>query len=133
MKKILIGILIIGILGGAYGMYMYFKPNPSMNSLTTDLTLSAVDLLTDFENDETIANEKYLDKVIAVSGTIKEMTTNDEGITTITLDANNDLAGVICELEKGAKYELEMGDEVTLKGQCTGMLMDVVLVRCVLN
>ena len=44
------------------------------------------------------------------------------------------LGGVICQLDELSEHkrtEFETGETVQLKGRCTGMLMDVVLVRCV--
>jgi hypothetical protein len=40
--------------------------------------------------------------------------------------------GVICQMaesNRDAIAELSAGDEVTIKGECSGMLMDVVLTR----
>lgn len=131
-KKIIIGIVILGLLGLAYGSYEYFRPHQSLKNLQSDVTLTAQELFTEYETDETTSNEKYLDKVIEVTGTIKDISTNKEGITSITLDAANDLSGVICELDKDGKHRnFKTGETVIFKGMCTGMLMDVVLVRCV--
>lgn len=132
MKKTLITVAILGVLGFSYGLYEYFRPNANMASLESDMTLAAADLFTQFETDEAASNEKYLDKVIEVSGMIKDISTSEEEVTSITLDANNDLSGIICELEKDTKHRtFKTGETVTFKGMCTGMLMDVVLVRCI--
>ena len=48
----------------------------------------------------------------------------------IYLDTSNDLSNIIFQLEK-LDTSIEEGQEVTLKGICTGYLMDVVLVRSV--
>lgn len=131
-KKIILGIVILVLLGLAYGGYEYFRPHQSLKNLKSDVTLTAENLFTEYETDETTSNEKYLDKVIEVTGKIKLIATKEDGITTITLDANNDLSGVICELDKSAKHrDFKTGEAATFKGMCTGMLMDVVLVRCV--
>jgi len=44
--------------------------------------------------------------------------------------------GVICEFQAKHKKEadeLRPGQQIIVKGICTGMLLDVVLVRCVLE
>lgn len=132
MKKIIIGIVILGVVGLSYGAYMYFKPNANMSDLKSDVTFTAQDLLTAFETDEAAANTQYLDKVIEITGTIKDISTSEEGVISVTLDAGSELSGVICELQKETKHRtFKVGETVIFKGMCTGMLMDVVLVRCV--
>ena len=43
------------------------------------------------------------------------------------------MGGVSCEMQDTSGTEnIKAGDSVTIKGVCTGVLMDVVLVRCVL-
>lgn len=132
MKKIILGIVILGVIGLSYGAYMYFKPNANMSDLKSDVTFTSQDLFTAFETDETAANTQYLDKVIEITGTIKDISTNEEGVISITLEAGNELSGVICELQKDTEHRtFKIGETVVFKGMCTGMLMDVVLVRCV--
>lgn len=132
MKKIIIGVVILGVVALSYGAYMYFKPNANMKDLKSDVTFTAQDLFSAFETDEAAANTQYLDKVIEITGEIKDISTSEEGVTSITLEANNELSGVICQLQKDTEHRtFKTGETVTFKGMCTGMLMDVVLVRCV--
>lgn len=129
--KYIVGLILIGI---GLGTYMYYKPHKNITAAKIDINLSAEAVFTAFESDEAAANEQYLDKIVAVSGTVKEVNKNDEGITTITLDAGQDMFGVVCQLDQLTKHPREtfpVGEQVIFKGICTGMLMDVVLVRCV--
>ena len=134
MKK-LIGIgLLLALLGVGVGYYMYNKPHQNMEKAEADMTLESTALFSAFEANEAEANEKYLDKVIKISGTVKEVNTDEEGNISLTLESGNELFGVICQMDnltKQEKTDFKIGEQVTLKGICTGMLMDVVLVRCV--
>lgn len=131
-KKIGLLIALACLIGLGIGTYMYFKPNPSVANMKTDVTLTAGDLLAAFEADEATANAEYLDQVIALSGTISSITTNEDGLLTLTLDTGNPVSGVICEMEADRDHgDLAEGQTISLKGLCTGYLMDVVLVRCV--
>ena len=59
---------------------------------------------------------------------------DEEGRTSITLESGSEMFGVICQLDnltKHARTNFKEGEEIKLKGICTGVLMDVVLVRCV--
>lgn len=136
MKK-LIGIgLLLALLGVGVGYYMYNKPHQNMEKAEADMTLESTALFSAFEANEAEANEKYLDKVIKISGTVKEVNTDEEGNISLTLESGNELFGVICQMDnltKQEKTDFKIGEQVTLKGICTGMLMDVVLVRCVVG
>lgn len=135
MKKILIPLLILGAVGLAIGIYQYNKPHKDIRSAEPAFTLEATELYSAYDTEEAAANEKYLDKVIQVTGEVADVSENGEGNLTVTLDGGGMLGGVICEMdtfsEEGTEARFEPGQTVTLKGICTGMLMDVVLVRCV--
>ena len=136
MKK-LIGIgLLLALLGVGVGYFMYNKPHQNMEKAEADMTLESTALFSAFEANEAEANEKYLDKIIKISGTVKEVNTDEEGNISLTLESGNELFGVICQMDnltKQEKTDFKIGEQVTLKGICTGMLMDVVLVRCVVG
>lgn len=130
--KILKIILVLGVIGALTGWYMYNKPNDSVNSSKADYTVSSELLFAEFEGDEATANAKYLDKVIDVSGTVQSVKKDTSGETNITLATANGMFGVTCRMDKREEVKsVAAGEKVRLKGICTGMLMDVVLVRCV--
>lgn len=134
MKKVLLTLLSLAAIGIGVGYLIYNKPFEDMNRAKADITLSAAELFTAFESDEAAANEQYLDKVVQVSGTVREASTDESGNISITLESGNELSGVICQLDNLAEHprkEFKPGEQITIKGVCTGMLMDVVLVRCV--
>ncbi len=134
MKKYLKYLLILPIVGLAVAYYMYNKPHEQMAGAKATYELSANELFSEFEGDEAAANEKYLDEVIEVEGTVKAVSQDEDGTVSITLSTDGDMFGVICQLDNLStpkRTEFEVGEKVAFKGICTGMLMDVVLVRCV--
>lgn len=134
MKKYLKFFLLLVAIGGAFGYYTYHKPHQNMNKAAAQIQLSATQLFSDYEVDEATANKKYLDKIMEVSGKIKEVSTDDKGMTTLTLESGNDMFGIICQMDNLTKHNrtnFKEGEKINLKGICTGVLMDVVLVRCV--
>jgi hypothetical protein len=129
-------LLLLAAIGAAVGFYMYNKPHQNMERAAADVTMTAPELFQAFEEDELAANEAYLDKVVEVKGKVQDVSKDDEGLTSLTLNSGSDMFGVICqfdELTDHSKTEFEVGEEVTVKGICTGKLMDVVLVRCVVK
>lgn len=131
-KKIILGaIALVLLIGALVGYRMYNKPHRDLANVTADYQVSATELFTDYEAGETEANTKYLDKVIRVEGEILNVNTDESGQTSLTLDAGGIMGGVICQLDPDiGKGNFSKGQRVTLNGLCTGMLMDVVLVRC---
>jgi len=133
MKKILLFLLAAGLIGGAYGYYLWNKPHEDMGASKAEATLSAADLLHDFTADENVANTKYLGKTIAVSGKVKE-TSIEDGVVKIMLEASNENFGVYCALDSAFQHprkNFPTGEQVTLKGKCDGINLDVQLSRCV--
>ena len=126
-KKIFYAILILALIGGSIGYYMYSKPLASIESMNTEHKLTSEELLQLYEEDEESANAKYLDKVIEVTGIVNKAEKNN-GTTSIYLSTLSDFSNVIFQLEEDDP-SIKKGDEVTMKGICTGYLMDVVLVR----
>ena len=134
MKRILPILLILAVLGAGIGFYMYNKPHQNIQKSRADIQVSATELFTAFDDNEESANQTYLDKVVEVKGVVAEVTQEDNGITSVRLDSGSDMFGIICQLDNLSEHkrtEFKTGEEVTFKGICTGMLLDVILVRCV--
>ncbi len=131
MKKILI-ITVILVLGAAIYGYLEFNRGVESNAeAKSDVTISANELLTAFQTNEEEANAKYNDKVVEVTGAVRDAQ-QSEGKLVVSLDAGDSMAGVTCEMDPDNKRtDYKTGDQVTFKCTCSGMLMDVVLVRCV--
>ncbi len=131
--KIFLLLLVLGgIVGGSIGMYLWFKPVPGIESLETELTIPANDLFLAYEADENSANEAYLNKVIEVTGLVREVKTNEAGFPVVVLETDDMMFGVICEFESKTPLpkDVQVGALITIKGLCNGKLLDVVLNRC---
>lgn len=132
-KTILIGVLVLGAIGAITAYFMYNKPHKDMEAASADITLEATALFAAFQADEQAANAQYLDKVVQVSGKVKHVNQED-GKISVTLDSGDEMSGVVCQLDDlstPSRTDFKEGEQVTFKGMCTGVLLDVVLVRCV--
>ena len=134
IKKLLLLVLVLGVLGAAVAGYLYRKPAEKTVSGKADYSVEAASLFSEFEQNEDQANEKYLNKVLSVNGTIASIAPADSQGVAITLEAASEMSGVSCQLADAQQAaSLKKGDQVLVKGRCTGMLMDVVLVNCTLE
>lgn len=133
MKKyILITIGLLILIGGGVGYYMYNKKVPTLEDVEPDFVISANDLFNAFDSNETEALAKYENKVIEVTGVVLSATNTDQQ-SAIILEAEMAMAGgVNCSFKYPQPKEIANGTTVTIKGQCQGFLMDVVLNNCYL-
>ena len=135
MKKILItaaGILVIGCL--AYGWHLYHQPVRGLEHATPEHVVDATSLMEAYQADENASNEKYLGKVLEVKGRVSGVE-EENGTVTVKL-AGSEMFQVACELAPGTvvdKAAVRHGRTVSVRGVCSGILMDVVLVRCVIT
>jgi chorismate synthase len=136
LKKILIlGAVLAGI-GGGVGYYMWNKPHATIGK--PDVAITAIELAAEFGKDENAATKKFMGDasktlIIQVSGKISEVKNDTSGIA-LALDTGDPINGVSCLLDKYTKQprtDYKVGEDVTLKGICTGKLSDVVIDRCV--
>lgn len=132
MKKfIILSTVLLWFALGFFALYLVNRPTASLKATKADFSVSSPDFYAAFEQNETIANQQYLGKVIEVSGTVSEITI-ENGKMNITL-AGDDMFGVTCKMNGDGQKLLEKinkGDGIVVKGMCSGKLMDVVLVNC---
>ena len=134
MKKKLAIIIFAALTGtAAYGFYLYNKPVASLADQKALYTVSATRLMREYQENEAASNSRYLGKILKVKGKISDIVTDEKGTLTIHLETD-DAFVVSCQLADDQKKNiasLSKNAEVMLKGVCTGILMDVVLVDCV--
>lgn len=71
-KKILYFMLAAALIGGAVGYALWNKPHQDIGAAKADIAIDAIALYNEYNTDENAANAKYLDKVVAITGKVKE-------------------------------------------------------------
>jgi hypothetical protein len=133
-KKYLFGIVILALALAALGIYRVYKPHQNVSGEDAVASLSAQDLYHEFQSDENSANKKWVGKVIEVSGIVSSVNESDTYLSINLKAAAN--GGVNCSILKkdmNSDDKLKAGDSINIKGKCTGFLMDVNLVDCVIK
>ena len=131
LKKIIVGFLILGLLGGIY-VYMEFnKEHRDILSEEASIKVKSSELFQAYVEDESAANVLYLDKVIEVSGIITEINA-EPGSEMIVLETSDDFFGVNVYFDDvNSLSGLESGKSILIKGHCTGGdEMGVVMAHC---
>jgi hypothetical protein len=133
-KKYFFGIGIVLLCLAILGIYSVFKPHQNVEGERPAANFSARDLYNEFQQNETAADEKWVGKVLEVKGVISSVT--DAGkYESVNLVAASD-GGINCSFLKkdlDADFRFRKGDSIIIKGKCTGFLMDVNLVDCVVK
>jgi tRNA_anti-like len=129
-----VGIPLLLLFAFAWAYHLYVKPHESAAGETADFAIDADSLYQQYQANEHVADQKYLGKVIEVSGKLSEIQHSGSSEIWI-LSPQTGGGGINCQLFAGTKPDPEpkSGDVVTVKGRCTGFLMDVNLADCVLR
>lgn len=128
--KIILIIAVAAIVSGSYIAYrMWNKPHADAAELP-GIKISAQELVEAFENNEELANQTYLSKVVEVKGSVSNVNVQDT-IVYVSLSYPDAMFGgvqvTVDERSVEAAKKLKEGDEATFKGFCNGYLMDVVV------
>lgn len=112
-------------------LYMFNLKHIDMAKAKPDFVITATLLQKAFEDNETLATGKFTNKIIEISGKIASVKSLENNIVNISLATGSDLSSVICTfpaITDPSKFRT--GDEITVRGVCSGFLMDVLLNNC---
>lgn len=127
--KILIGVIAVLIIGYLVVMNL---PQANIKGATVDEEISANDLYQSYIADEATADTKYLGKVINISGTINDIDTDEQGDPVVLLSNPENEVVAFVTLEPSQKDKIKnykTGQDISIKAQCSGMLMEVALTK----
>jgi hypothetical protein len=94
--------------------------------------MSTDELVSLYEQNEDSANRKLLNQIIEVRGAVTTVGQDSTG-TSIQLSSSNPMSGVNCRFDASINEKLrriKTGDTISVKGKCTGFLIDVNLTNC---
>jgi hypothetical protein len=132
--KIIIGLFLVTVLGLLVSLYYYNKPHVDVRASEATYMLTAQNLIDEYRENEIESNKKYSEIVIQVKGKVFEISIL-KGNSVITLKDEGLESSIICHMlpeDNKRALQFKKGDEINVKGICTGYLMDVIMVRCTL-
>jgi hypothetical protein len=123
-RWLLLAIVAMALAGGAVFYYVMNVEFADTTSEKAAYTISAMDLLAAFQQNDSAANKKYAEQIVTVSGRVSAVQWADTSATVTFVDS---LSGsyLIFDFQADASRQagqLQPGDSVTLKGSCSGSI-----------
>lgn len=132
--KIVFGFIILFSIAVIVGWSQYNKAHVNVNKVKADYVLTVDKFIKDYSTDETLADSNYVNKIIEIKGRLGSVSSSN-GKLIATFSIPDSETGITCnfqskETDKIARFKI--GQIVTVKGICTGMLLDIMMKECVL-
>ncbi len=131
-KRVIFFIGIVLLCTAAWGLFLFNKPHEDVGGINPDMSMQANKLYQQYNKNEAAANNQFLNKIISVTGIVNEIN-ETKNASIILLKNKDETGGVSCNLFARAKVAVQQGETLTIKGRCTGFLMDVALTDCVIE
>lgn len=121
MKKVIIGLLVVGVAIGGYYAYESQKSSETAADVPTDYQISAEMLMSEFEKSSDVANTKYNNTTVEISGIIADIGINGEKVD-VSFELDDPMSNINVQLISNMKnnISIEVGKKVTLKGIFVG-------------
>jgi hypothetical protein len=132
VKIALFAVFFLALGGILAGLYLYNLKAKDLQKYKPDFVISSTELQKSFESGEKVSSAKYINKIIEVSGEIASVRRGEKNTLNVSLKTGSDLSSVICTFPVlPDTTRLKTGNQVTIRGECSGYLMDVLLNNCV--
>lgn len=126
-KKLIIALLVIAAV--AFGVYKYlYQEHRDISTEDVTYTETVSQVFDAFQKNDSLANAKYLDKTIAISGKITNIDTQNK---TITVDEK-----LVARCTNGIPENLKLKNNVSLKGRVVGfndLLEEIEMDQCTIK
>ncbi len=101
-RLILLIVAVLLLIGGISVLFLWNKPHRKAES-EEGIAISADSLIAAYTADEKAADARYLNKIIAVKGSVAKVDKNQDGQTTVLFAAADPMSSVFCTMrDKGA-------------------------------
>lgn len=121
-KKTLIGLFILLLAGAGVVWYIFTEKFTDTAEQKPDFTVSAVDFLKEFQQNDSLANKKYIEKIVAVNGIVSEIEAADTtaNIKFVDTDTGDYIIFAFQQQHLADAKKLQQGQQVSIKGSCSG-------------
>jgi flagellar basal body-associated protein FliL len=138
---LILGLLMLLVGGGAV-WYIFNLKFEDTSTQKANFTVNAYSFIKEFEVNDTLANKKYIEKMVIVNGRVSETENADSTVNIKMVDTLTDAYIIFAFQPQNANdaKTLKVGDSVAIKGSCSGGAYSEILEttfitfkRCVIN
>jgi hypothetical protein len=119
MKRIILVVLLLGTAGALYYILVIRRSNPNLKNATPDYTVTMPDLFKEITANDSSAKLKYINKVVQITGNVKELLINDS-TATVNLGDSASSSLIICQIDNRNKDNIaaiKPNTTITIKGK----------------
>jgi hypothetical protein len=121
-KRIITGFFALLLVAAGVVWYLFTEKFTDTVERKADYTVNAIDFIQEFQQNDSLANKKYIEKIITVNGTVSEIEAAD---TTANIKLSDTATGdyIIFAFQQQHLAEakkLKAGEHISIKGSCSG-------------
>lgn len=142
-KRIIGSIILLVVAGGSFYAYkQYSRKNKDLSNVKADIKLTAATLIREYEASDSVSNEKYLGKILEVTGNLRNVEKDGSAYYTVVLGDTTNMSSIRCSMDTTHQQDaagLEPNSSIVVRGACTGFIRDelglgsdIILNRCVI-
>jgi hypothetical protein len=116
-------LIILACGAGIYAYKEYNRGNRDLGKTRPDVQIRAMDLIREYEASDSIANKKYLGRILEVEGNVKGIERDADGFYTVILGDTAQSSAVRCSMDTVYREDaarLRAGSSAIIRGACTG-------------
>lgn len=142
IKKILTATVIFAACGAIAIWYLFSQKFEDTNKEKSSYIVNSLDLIKEFQINDSIANKKYAEKIITVVGVVTEVESADTTVNIKMADTASGSYAIFAFQQQNLNDSktIKEGDKVSIKGSCSGGAYSKILEaefitfkRCALN
>ena len=128
-KKVIIGVIILMVVAGGATWYMFTEKFGDTAQEKPAYTVNALSLIREFREGDKVANKKYAEKIITVTGTVTGIEKADTTINIKMGDTSNGSYTIFAFQQQhlGETKNIREGDKISIKGSCSGGVYSEIL------
>ena len=122
LKKVGLFLTILLLVGAGWVWFVFTEKFSDTSEISPAFTVTALDLIHEFEKNDSLANKKYAEKIVVVYGEVSAV----EGVdSTVNIKMADSTSGSYVIFAFQQQYysqakKIKLGDKVSIKGSCSG-------------
>jgi hypothetical protein len=126
----MLAVLILAVIAAGIYWYVATEKFSDTKDRKAAFTVSAVDFIREFRLDDSAANRKYRERIVALNGRISELESPDSATVNVKFvdpDTGDYAIFAFQEQHLAEARTLKTGDSISIKGSCSGVSYSEIL------